>query len=411
MSHPMQRGGRISRGMSTATVRIVLLTVIAPLCAVTLGAQTQPSSGWTFHLLYQFKNGAGGAYPYATPILDSEGNLYGTTCNDGAFASGTVWKLSPDGKHTALYSFKQTGGGGAFPYSSLVLDAGGNLYATTQFGGVYGGSCGATGCGTVFKIDPAGNENVLHQFMGGTNDGSQSEQGLVLDPGGNLYGTTWYGGTNGLGVIFRIDSSGNETVVHNFDPSTDGYWPYGGTLLRDSAGNFYGTAEYGGAFFFGTVFRMDSSGTVKALHSFGGPGDGANPIGSLVRDAAGNLYGVTNRGGAFNFGTVFKIDSSGNETVLYSFSGTGGDGAAPIGGLTRDSAGNLYGTTDSGGSHYLGTVFTLDPTNKETILHNFDGATGKNPEFTLLLDSKGNLYGTAFEGGAYGGGVVYELTH
>jgi uncharacterized repeat protein (TIGR03803 family) len=263
----------------------------------------------------------------------------------------------------------------------------------------------------VFKIDPAGNEIVLHHFTAGAHDGSQSEQGLVADPAGNLYGTTWYGGTNGFGVVFKIDSSGNETIVHNFDPNTDGQWPYGGTMLRDSAGNFYGTNEFGGSSFVGTVFQMDPSGKVKVLHSFGAAGDGVIPSGSLTQDAAGNLYGVTRSGGAFNFGTVFKIDPSGNETILYSFTGTGGDGSTPVGGLTRDSAGNLYGTTLSGGSQYLGTVFKLDAANKETILHNFDGATGKNPEFTLLQDAQGNLYGTAYEGGAYGAGVIYELTH
>jgi uncharacterized repeat protein (TIGR03803 family) len=366
---------------------------------------------WTFHLLYQFKAGPGGAEPYATPIIDSKGNLYSTTCNDGAFASGVVWKLSPTGKETVLYNFKQTGGGGGMPYSSLIRDAAGNLYGTTQFRGIYGGPCGALGCGTVFKVDPSGNETVLHRFTGKANDGMTSEQGLVADPAGNLYGTTTHGGHKGLGVIFKIDPSGKWSILHSFDFNIEGFFSYGGTLLRDSAGNLYGTTEVGGAVGSGTVFKLGPGGKLTVLHAFGGTGDGAGPIGNLVKDAAGNFYGVTEFGGAFGLGTVFKIDAKGVETVLYSFSGTKGDGLSPVGGLVRDDAGNLYGTTNSGGAHFLGTIFKLDTNNKETILHQFDGATGRNPEFALLLDSKGTLYGTAFQGGAYGGGVVFKLTH
>jgi len=241
-----QRCGRISRRLRTAG-RLLLVAVLAPLCRMTLAAEAQSNDAWTFHLLYQFKAGAGGAEPYATPIIDSKGNLYSTTCNDGAFASGVVWKLSPAGKETVLYNFKQTGGGGGMPYSSLIMDAAGNVYGTTQFRGIYGGPCGALGCGTVFKVDPSGKETVLHRFTGKANDGMTSEQGLVADPAGSLYGTTIRGGANGIGVIFKIDPSGKWTILHSFDFNVEGFFPYGGTLLRDAAGNLYGTTEVGGS--------------------------------------------------------------------------------------------------------------------------------------------------------------------
>jgi uncharacterized repeat protein (TIGR03803 family) len=410
MKHPMRRCGWISTCLRAA-VRLALLAVLAPLCIAAQVANAPSKDVWIFHLLYQFKAGPGGAEPYATPIIDSKGNLYSTTCNDGAFASGVVWKLSPSGKETVLYNFKQTGGGGGMPYSSLIRDVAGNLYGTTQFRGLYGGPCSAQGCGTVFKVDPSGKETVLHRFTGKANDAMTSEQGLVADPSGNLYGTTISGGHKGAGVIFKIDVSGKWSILHSFDFGVEGFFPYGGTLLRDSADNLYGTTEFGGSGGSGAVFKVDPRGKLTVLHAFGGTGDGSGPIGNLVQDSAGSFYGVTNSGGAFGFGTVFKIDASGVETVLYSFSGKGGDGVNPVGGLVHDRAGNLYGTTNSGGAHYLGTIFKLDPSNKETILHHFDGATGRNPEFALLQDSKGNLYGTAFQGGVYGGGVVFKLTH
>ena len=200
-------------------------------------------------------------------------------------------------------------------------------------------------------------------------------------------------------------------MLHSFNPNggNDGFFPFGGALLRDSAGNLYGTTEAGseGA---GTVFKLDSRGNETILHNFSGTGDGAEASGSLARDTAGNLYGATLFGGTFNFGTVFKVDTTGAETVLHTFSATGGDGAIPGGGLVRDRAGNLYGTTNSGGSSYFGTVFKLDPSGTQTILHTFSGSDGSVPDLGLVRDSKGNLYGTTQYGGKYGGGVVFKVT-
>jgi uncharacterized repeat protein (TIGR03803 family) len=181
-------------------------------------------------------------------------------------------------------------------------------------------------------------------------------------------------------------------------------------LIRDSAGNLYGTTTLDLSQS-GTVFKLAPDGTQTILHIFtNANGDGNYPYGTLVRDTAGNLYGVTNFGGTFGNGIVFKLDASNNETVLYTFSGTGGDGVDPGGGLVRDRAGNLYGTTNSGGSAYLGTVFKLASNGTETVLHSFSGSDGHLPELGLVRDSNGNLYGTTQYGGAHGGGVVFKIT-
>jgi uncharacterized repeat protein (TIGR03803 family) len=390
--------------------------------AVTLAAAlafASAATAQTFSLLHQFKAGRDGSNPYANVILDAKGNLYGTTTIDGTYGYGTVFVVSPAGKETILHSFTGTGGDGANPISPLIRDSAGNLYGTTVYGGNFGGACGALGCGTVFKIDRSGKETVLYQFTGSLGDGMYPQQGVVGDSDGNLYGTNFNGGAYGFGTVFRLGASGTETVLHSFNAFTgDGYYVLGGFLLRDSDGNLYGTTELGGSIGGGTVFKLDASGNETILYNFTffTSGEGTEPYGSLIQDPAGNLYGVTNFGGDLSCfsgqgcGVVFKLDASNNETTLYDFAGSGGDGAIPGGGLVRDAGGNLYGTTNSGGSSYCGTVFKLDTSNTETILHSFSCADGRTPELGLVKDSKGNLYGTAEYGGAYGGGVVFKVT-
>lgn len=385
------------------------LSLMLALAVVIVVAQS--ASAQTFSLLYQFKAGRDGSNPYASLILDAKGNLYGTTSLDGAYAYGTVFKVSPDGKETVLYSF--TGGAdGATPFTPLTHDNAGNLYGTTEFGGLFGGGCPSAGCGVVFVVDRTGKETVLYRFTGAPEDGESPVQGVIRDSAGNLYGTTIAGGAYGGGTVFKIDPSGTETILHSFNPNgSDGYFPYGGSLLRGPNGNLYGTTELGGSQGVGTVFKLDPSGNETILHDFSfSATDGYVPYGTLVPDPAGNLYGVTNEGGAFAFGIVFKVDSSNNESVLYSFSGTDGDGEVPGGGLVRDSEGNLYGTTNSGGTSYCGTVFRLDSSGTETILHSFSNTDGRTPDFGLVRDSAGNLYGTTQYGGEFGGGVVFKVT-
>jgi len=413
MSAMEQRCGRILAVLLQGTNILTLMLVLAPVFSV-----YQVASAQTFRLLYQFKSGRGGSSPYSSLILDPQGNLYGTTMIDGAYSYGTVFKISPQGKETVLHSFTGTGGDGANPVAPLIKDAAGNLYGTTEYGGLFGYACGPNGCGTVFKIDPAGKETVLYRFTGVNGDGMNPEQGLVRDAAGNLYGTTFQGGTNSYGstygTVFELDSAGKETVLYSFDPFTffgDGGFPLGGSLVRDSAGNLYGTTliggiEGGGS---GTVFRLAPNGVETLLHVFDSAGEGAFPYGSLVRDAAGNIFGVTMQGGVYGPGVVFKLDANSNETIIHSFGGSG-DGGSPGGGLVRDRAGNLYGTTQYGASSYFGTVFKLDASGTETILHTFSGKDGNGPAWCAVRDPKGNLYGATQYGGAYGGGVVYKVT-
>jgi uncharacterized repeat protein (TIGR03803 family) len=363
-----------------------------------------------------------GAYPYGGLTRDAAGNLYGTTAGGGFFGNGVVFGLSPGGGgEFLLYEF--LGGNGSGPYAGLISDAAGNLYGTTVGGG-------ASGNGVVFKLSPPESETVLYSFTGAA-DGRNPYAGLIRDAAGNLYGTTFYGGTensacrNGCGVVFKVSPSESETVLHSFTGGTDGTNPQAG-LTRDAAGNLYGTTVGGGAFGAGVVFeliRCDSAPTgydFKVLYSFTGGADGGNPYAGLIRDAAGNLYGTT-AGGGVGSGTVFKLipcDSGYELKVLHSF--TGADGATPVAGLIRDAAGNLYGTTLHGGTedsaceYGCGVVFKLSPAGTETVLHSFTLADGANPYAGLIQDAAGNLYGTA----AYGGisvndvssaGVVFRL--
>jgi uncharacterized repeat protein (TIGR03803 family) len=310
-------------------------------------------------VLHSFAGTPDAEDPYAGLTRDKAGNFYGTTLYGGAQGGfGTVFKLGPKGKETILHSFAGTPDG-EDPRSVLVRDAAGNLYGTTQYGGSGGGY------GTVFKLDAKGELTVLHSFAG-TPDGEDPYAGLLRDKAGNLYGTTQYGGTGGgYGTVFKLSFKGKLTLLHSFSGTPDGVNPLAG-LLRDGAGNLYGTTHYGGtAGGYGTVFKLTAKGKLTLLHSFAGMPDGQNPYSRLIRDPAGNLYGTTFYGGSSGYGTVFKLDTAGTLTVLHSFNYSP-DGAHPIAGLILDKAGNLYGTTSDGGDlscgfSGCGTVFKLAP--------------------------------------------------
>jgi len=348
-------------------------------------------------VLYSFTGDNDGGNPFAGVIQDSSGNLYGTTAGGGSAGSGVVFKLDTKGHETVLYTF--TGGSdGGFP-NGVIRDSTGNLFGTT-------GGGGASSAGVVFKLDTTGHESVLYSFTDG-NDGGYPNAGVVLDSAGNLYGTTTGGGTGGGGVVFKLNTAGQETPLYSFTNGTDGGYPYAGVIL-DSAGNLYGTTLYGGSAFVGVVYKVDPTGHETVLYSFTGKADGAYPAAGVVSDSAGNLYGAASGGGPAGAGAVFKLDTTLHETVLYGFPGS--DGSGPWAGVTQDSAGALYGTTTGGGSAGAGIVYKLDTTGHETILYSFTGgADGANPYAGVILDSAGNLYGTAKGGGTYGAGVVYKL--
>jgi uncharacterized repeat protein (TIGR03803 family) len=370
---------------------------------------------YTETVLYSFAGKPDGTSPYAGVVQDAQGNLYGTTYLGGTSNMGTVFMVDTTGKETVLYSFTGMNGDGANPFGGLVRDTQGNLYGTTYQGGNL--TCGPpVGCGTVFKLDTTGKETVLHTFSSVGGDGTGPQAGLVQDTQGNLYGTTITGGTDGAGTVFKVDTTGKETVLYSFGSAGgDGTLPDAGLVL-DSQGNLYGTTRSGGTAGDGTVFKVDKTGKETVLYSFTGMnGDGLEPYHSgVVRDAQGNLYGTTIYGGSSVFGTVFKVDTTGKETVLSSFTGGTKDGAYPEAGLVQDTQGNLYGTTFEGGASGGGTVFKVDTSGKETVQHNFftggiikDGAY---PLGGLVLDMQGNLYGTTTAGGASAGGIVFKLT-
>ncbi len=353
-------------------------------------------------ILYSFPGGVNGEGPHAGVIRDPAGNLYGTASEGGAEGLGVLYKLDAAGNESVFNVFTPAPSGSQ-PAGPLIRDAAGNLYGTAV-GGVWN-------AGVVFKIDPSGAETVLYTFKGQP-DGNNPTPGLIRDSAGDLYGTTEAGGVYGQGTIYKLDASSNETVLYSFTGGSDGAMPFAGVTL-DAAGNLYGTTSEGGlSSGSGVVYELEPGGNEIVLYSFTGGADGGSPFGGVVLDAAGNLYGTTYGGGLAEpctCGVVFKIDPNGNETVLHSFEGDP-DGANPAAGVIRDSSGNLYGTTFDGGSKQLGVVYKLDPTGAESVLHYFRGRDdGASPTSGVIRDAAGNLYGTTQSGGAPGFGVVYEL--
>ncbi|MBZ5722431.1 MAG: hypothetical protein LAO03_18835 [Acidobacteriia bacterium] len=365
----------------TQTAAIALLLTIVCSSGAALQATAQ-----TFKTIYTFAGTPDASGPRSGVILDQAGNIYGTTEGGGTGKFGTAYKIDVNGQETLLHSF--SGPDGSTPFARLLRDAAGNLYGTTLAGGTQNH-------GTVFKIAADGTFSTLYNFAGGSDAGAP-RAGVTRDAAGNLYGATGNGGQFTLGTIFKIDASGNKSVLHDFAGAPDGEDP-AGDLIRDTAGNIYGTTVRGGTLDFGTVFKIDANGQETILYSFGtNPGDGSNPTSSLVLDAAGNLYGTTATSvdSPFN-GTVFKLDTAGNETVLKNFNQTRADGKNPEAGLVRDANGNLYGVCNLGGSANEGTLFVINASGKFRVLHNFqDSGDGAYAEGKLVLDGAGNLYGT-----------------
>ncbi len=452
------RGKKFSNGFNAA---LAILTVA--LFATSLWASDEK-------VLHSFGNGTDGIngpnnwVSQGSLLMDAAGNLYGTTTYGGIHGCydyyqdtgcGTVFKLSPsqDGSWTekVLHSFGN-GTDGTYPYGGLIFDAAGNLYGTTSQGGIH--SCDWMGCGTVFELSPnqdgSWTEKVLHSFGDGT-DGAHPYASLIFDAAGNLYGTTSAGGIHNncaygtCGTVFELspreDGRWTERVLHSFDTDRYGFSP-SASLVLDAAGNLYGTAG-GGDVGYGTVFELspnqDGSWTDLVRHNFGRGGeDGGGPMGNLIIDDAGNLYGTTSGGGIHDGGTAFELSPTGGnglwtETVLHGFgNGQGTDGAGPAAGLIFDGAGNLYGTTSGGGIHQTcpslppfnrcGTVFELSPRQDggwtETVLHSFDGTDGADPAAGLIFDAAGNLYSTTAGGGihqcsnnwgTFGCGTVFKI--
>jgi uncharacterized repeat protein (TIGR03803 family) len=385
--------------------------VLCAAAAIALPAQTLTT-------LHSF-DGTDGANPFAGLVQATNGNLYGATSLGGANNLGAIFKITPDGALTMLYSFCSQSGctDGAQPYATLVQAINGNFYGTTEFGG-------ANNDGSVFSITPSDVLTTLYSFcsQSGCTDGLGPTEALLQAANQNLYGTTVLGGANNGGTVFEITANGTLKTLYNFcsqSGCTDGLGP--AALIQATNGNFYGTTANGGALGYGTVFEVTPSGTLTTLYSFcsqTGCADGKYPAAALVQATDGDFYGTTNQGGANRgkpYGTVFKVTASGALTTLHSFDST--DGASPSAPLIQATDGNFYGTTYFGGANPngYGTVFKITPSGAVTTLHSFQSREGSNSYAGLIQATNGNFYGTTRFGGANnacsgGCGTVFSLS-
>jgi uncharacterized repeat protein (TIGR03803 family) len=412
----------------------VLFAIVIACCGAS--APAAPAGG--YQVVYRFQGGNDGAEPDGSLIADDTGALYGTTAAGGAGCNvgcGTVFKLSPSAAGYAeavIYRFRGASDG-AYPFGSLVADAGGALYGATREGG--DPYC-VGGCGAVFKLTPSGSayvKKVIYTFHWG--NGAHPNGSLIADTTGTLYGTTYDGGASGFGTVFELVPSGAKyagRVLYSFRGGGDGGEPNGG-LIADETGVLYGTTAGYYCCAGGTAFKLVPSGTgytESVLHLFLSGSDGEEPGGGLIEDASGALYGTTYYGGgrpSYAHGTVFKLTPSGStfvETILHRFGySSQHKGRNPDGGLTAGRHGELYGTALLGGGGSCsplgcGVVFELRSGNKgdvERVLHRFEGGSdGANPSANLIVGKNGRLYGTTARGGAgacpVGCGIVYSVS-
>lgn len=389
------------------------MAIAVSFCLLLLGLQSAQAQ--QFATIHSFGASGDVSFPESPLVFDKEGNLFGEAYGNGIF------ELSPSGggwTEKVFYTFGGPGDGSE-PIGNFAIDAKGYLYGASWGGGYASGQA----YGTVFELTPAGSESFLYKFQGRP-DGASAD-GLVRDKKGNLYGETAYGGTGscnvvgvgGCGTVFEVTKKGKESVLYSFAGGTDGIYPYGG-LIIDKQGNLYGTTSEGGQSGFGVVFELKPTGgswTESILYSFSGGADGGAPGIVLIFDKLGNLYGETAVGGAYGYGTVFKLtpsEGTWTETVLHSFNADGTDGTSPTGIVFKGST--LYGTTANGGSSNAcpgscGTVFQITSGGGYKVLHSFSGSDGFNPSNGLTLGKGGVLYGPTLRGGDYGGGTAFML--
>jgi len=390
---------------------------------LTLFLLTACALGQSGSVLYSFTGSTAGYGPVGNLVFDATGNLYGTTLQGGTAGGGgdgVVYELSPatggGWTETVLHAFSG-GSDGRAPVAGLVFDAAGNLYGTTESDGTYSR-------GTVFELSPASGggwkEKVIYSFSGGV-DGATPTSALVIDAAGNLYGTTIFGGIHSLGTVFELSPNAeggwDERVILAGDQAHGG--GLNGSVAFDSSGNLYVTAATGGTQNAGAIYRLrfaSGAWTGAVIYTFQGGVDGGSPSSGLTWRAPNRLFGITNEGGSFGYGTAFELTPSArgswNKAIMHNFGGAS-DGLPPINSLTLGTSGQLYGTTQLGGGLGGGTAFELMETSgvwKERVLHNFTNrADAGNPDGGVVLDSSGNLYGEGYYGGASGLGAVYEI--
>jgi uncharacterized repeat protein (TIGR03803 family)/VCBS repeat-containing protein len=379
-------------------------------------------SAQTIEVLHSFSgcvptgclDGDGGEHPTSTLVQGPDGSFYGTTYGGpvGADSKGTIFRIGSDGAMTTLFTFLQSIGGqvcpnGCFPIGTLALGTDGGIYGVTESGGLFGD-------GTLFKITLAGHFTKLHDFDDGSPSNHGLGGGLALGPDGKFYGTTRYGGPTNFGTVFRLETDGSITTLFAFS-GNDGQWPFG-DLVRGSDGNVYGTTQGGGGGGgttcgdvyngCGTVFRVSVSGTVSMVHAFDGTA-GVGPVSGLTQGTDGNFYGTNSEGGN-GCGTAYRMTLSGTVTLIHAFA-VGNGGCVPRAQLVQGANGDFFGTTAGDQGGHKGSVYQLTPTGAATALHNFLGPEGSHPFGGVVQASNGYLYGTTSEGGDYNLGVVFRV--
>jgi len=402
----------------------------ASLVILLAGAATAAS---TFKVLYSFKGGTDGGFPFDQLVLDPAGNLYGVTGSGGSITEcygsgcGAVFELMPrDGRwaQTVLYSIPASASPYPDPNGPLVRDSSGSLFGVIAYAGDP-----VCQCGEIYELTRSAGvwtETDLHNFVGGASDGQYVNQGLVRDSAGNFYGSTGGGGNQdcGCGTVFEFspgpDGAWTETLIYQFTGARDGGYP-SGPMAIDAQGNLYGITQSGGVYGYGTAYKLALSNgtwTETTLFDFtiDASGGSVSQISGLAVDAAGDLFAAAPYAGGNQVGILYELKPTAgysNYSVVHTFTGAS-DGGYPFGGLTTDKAGNVYGTTIYGGTYEYGTVYKFVPGKggrwNETVLHSFtNGSDGSYPE-GVILDSSGNLYGTSAEGGANNNGIVFEIT-
>ena len=394
--------------------------------AVALSVATITSQAQTFNNILSF-DVSNGDNPWGALIQGTDGNFYGTTSSEYGSGYGSVFSLTSGGALTTVYSFcaLPSCADGSYPIDGVIQASDGNFYGVTNAGG-------AKNDGTIFRLTPGGVLTTLYSFCAKTNctDGIYPSTGLVQASNGNFYGTTSYGGVMGFGTVYEITPAGQLTTIYSFCSATncvDGQIPFG-QLIQAKDGNLYGTTYSGGTSLnYGTIYSISLTGKLTTIYSFCSlPNcvDGDSPYAGVVQSGSGGFFGTASLGGANGWGTVYKITPAGRFTVLHAFCAKTNcpDGKLPTSRLVQGSSGDFYGTTAFGGSGCpgsngysgCGTVYKITPAGRLTRLHAFDSADGANPQ-SALLDVGGTFYGSTLEGGSSaacssGCGTLFSLS-
>ncbi len=391
--------------------RLSMFALMPAFASGLLAAMPLSTQAATLKVIHNFTGGSDGGNPVDGLMMNSQGVLYGTASTGGASGVGAVFRIAGSGAVTVLHSFLG-GADGATPNGGVIENASGRLFGTTTAGG-------ASGAGTVYSLQGK-TETVLYSFAGGAADGADPQAGLTMDGSGNLYGTTSAGGASGNGTVFELVAPNTahgkwiEKILYSFGKGADGAAPVGGVIF-DSAGNLYGATSAGGADGYGTVFQL-LPGTVwkeNILHSFQNAEDGATPYAGLVSDSSGNFYGAATAGGANGGGTVFELSPSKtgyNFSVLTSVPGWGVSGT--FRNVLIGPSGVIYATTHCDGANNAGTIYQLTPPGIRwtyKLLYTFTGGGDGLYSISNLVLKGGKLYGTTIDGGANGAGTVYTL--